>query len=175
MMAKAIATEIDVPFIEVFMNDISTAYIPRVLTTISKKYSKAIILMDECDNIVSSFNNTLLRQIDGMDSVNNIMFILTSNNEAPKNITRSGRIDRIIKFNLPSYQDRIDIINTLNTGVEDFDTEKIAKMTNGFSHADLMKLKYELKDNPCRDIVSVINLINYGMETSVSPVSEKER
>lgn len=171
MMAKAIATEIDVPFIEVSTNDISSSYIPTVLTTISKNYSRAIILMDECDSIVDRFSNTLLRQLDGMSSFNNIMFILTSNKEPAKNIIRSGRIDRIIYFNLPSYQDRIEILGKL--GIDD--TEKIAKMTDGFSHADLIKFNSELINNPSKDIAPIINLINHGMETCNPNVSEKER
>lgn len=174
MIAKAIATEINLPFIEVFINDISSGNIPTVLKTISKNYKKAIILMDECDPIIGRFDNALLRQLDGMDSFNNIIFILTSNKDAPKNITRSGRIDRIIRFNLPSYKDRIEILNRLSFE----NVEKIAKMTDGFCHADLIKLKSECDNEKplgSEDIANIINRITNGMETCKANIPENER
>ena len=115
MMARAIASEINIPFIEVAVNDISSGYVPAVIRTISRKYTRAVVLLDECDTIVHTFNNTLLRQLDGMDSLDNITFILTSNSFPKKNMSRSGRIDRIIKFNLPSYRDRIEFLGKLGS------------------------------------------------------------
>lgn len=173
MMAKAIATEINVPFIEVSTNDILNSYIPAVIRTISKNYPKAIILIDECDTILNSFSNSLLRNIDGIESIDNIMFILTSNNKGATNITRSGRIDRIITFNLPSYQDRVEILNKLSIK----ESEKIAKMTHGFSHADLTKYSIKIKQTPGfeKDVTKTINFVRDGMETCRSDVSDLER
>ena len=96
---------------------------------------------DRSKNILSQ----LLTLIDGMEKINNIVFVATCNDyyALPESIRRAGRFDKKICLELPDYASRIDILNVyIKASPSKFDmsTESIAKLASGFSPAALKTL-----------------------------------
>ena len=172
MMARAIAGESDLPFIEIFTSDLMNAHIPTVINAVMKKHSPCIIFIDECSNIIGKFNDTLLRKIDGITSIENVIMILATNKELDPAIHRSGRIDKVINFQLPTYNDRKDMF--LKMGQNKEGASELAQRTANFSYADIsvipretefVKLAYQLKDGH-ETTTRVIDRLKFGRNTS---------
>jgi ATP-dependent Zn protease len=163
-MAKAIAGESEIPFIEIFNND----HITTVLNTVIKKYSPCIIFIDECCDV------TFLRELDEMDK---IFLILATNEEVNPAMCRSGRIDKVIKFQLPTYDDRLELFESMGYEEKSF---KLAQQTGGLSFADISIIPREskfvmlLEEKPEEEILDkVIETLKFGRHTSeynVDPV-----
>ncbi len=115
---------------------------------------KVVIFIDEIDAIGGSrdlepnseYRNTLnelLKQMDGFDKNEKIMVIGATNHleTIDKALRRPGRFDRLIKINLPDYEDRCEILNHYREKVKyggDMELIKsIADKTSGFSQAEL--------------------------------------
>ncbi|MBO5051350.1 MAG: AAA family ATPase [Clostridia bacterium] len=87
----------------------------------------------------------LLTLIDGMEKVNNIVFVATCNDyySLPESITRAGRFDKKICLDLPDCAARTAILNMyMKASPTKFEmpAESIAKLTGGFSPAALKTL-----------------------------------
>ena len=120
----------------------------------AKSKYPTMIFFDELDKILpneeeeyytdasKSILAQLLTLIDGMDSINNIVFVATCNNyyALPASITRAGRFDKKIGLGMPNLNSRIAILHMYmdNTPAKfDMNAESIAKLTGGFSCAAL--------------------------------------
>jgi cell division protease FtsH len=144
-MAKSIAGESKRPFIEIDLKACNISYLDIVLKKICKKYDNPIIYLDESDNIISYNSDFLLKWIDGIQNNEYKYFIIISTNcNLSKSLTRSGRIDRIFNFTNPNSDEREKYLLS-SSNFENID--KIVKLTNNFSYADLKKLitEYELQ------------------------------
>ena len=83
MMARAIAGECNIPFIEIFCDDHTTiSRLPTILDHIMKYYPKCVLFLDECETILKQSTGPLLRKIDGLSSDTNIIFICCTNNNS---------------------------------------------------------------------------------------------
>lgn len=182
--AKAVAGESDLPFIEIFTNDLKEVHIPTVLNSVIKKYAPCIIFIDECSNILSHSRDTLLRKLDGMTEIDNVFLILATTDDIEPSMCRSGRIDKVIKFQLPTYNDRLEMFNKM--GYER--ASKLAQQTGNFTYADISIIprevdfinicgdkyedEYQDKDYDEREseeydiLIKAIDLIKYGRHTS---------
>jgi cell division protease FtsH len=143
LMAKAIAGESNLPFIEIFTNDIKDSHIPTVLNSVIRKYSPCVIFIDECSKIINDYKDTFLRGLDGINSLDKIFLVLATDKPLPKAITRSGRIDKIIHFGLPSDNDRLEWIKKKQLT----NPQSLTKKTVGFSFSDLDAIIREIEFN----------------------------
>ena len=126
----------------------------------ARKNAPTILFIDEIDAIgktrdANSFSgnerenilNSLLVELDGFE-VNDKVFTIAATNRSDvldKALTRPGRFDRCIQFQLPNIDERKDILNTYFNKMElDMDKEFMLKElsfeTYGFSGADLANL-----------------------------------
>jgi len=134
----------------------------RSLFEKAKKKAPSIIFIDELDAVAkargTSMNasndereqaiNQLLTEMDGFKDNTGIVVIAATNrvDVLDPAILRPGRFDRIINVNLPDYKERVDIlkVHTKNKPLDnDFSIENLAKLTTGFSGADLANLANE--------------------------------
>lgn len=123
----------------------------------SKKKAPVMIFFDELDKVLpndreeyySDQSKTILAQlltlIDGMEKVNNIVFVATCNDyyALPESITRAGRFDKKICLGLPDNATRTAILEMyMQSSPAKFEMspESIAKLTSGFCPAALKTL-----------------------------------
>ena len=157
LIAKAVAGEAKVPFF--YQSGASFVHIyvgmgakrVRELFSRAKSNAPAIIFIDEIDAVGKSRDgnsndereatlNELLTQMDGFDNQNGVIVIGATNkiDVLDEALLRAGRFDRRVFLSLPSLSDRIKIITLYTKGKHhNFDIEKLANETSGFSSAAL--------------------------------------
>ncbi|MFA5745289.1 MAG: AAA family ATPase [archaeon] len=115
----------------------------------AREVSPVIVFFDEIDSITTEKNNSeynhprvldqLLTELDNLSG--DVIFIAATNRPdlIDKSVLRSGRIDKIIEFNIPSGEERKEIIEILLNKIphNKLDIEDIVELTAGFSGADL--------------------------------------
>ena len=123
----------------------------------AKGKNPTMIFFDELDKVLpnereeyyTDRSKTVLAQlltlIDGMEKVNNIVFVATCNDyyALPESITRPGRFDKKICLGLPDYSARVAILDMyMKASPTQFEmtAETIAKLTAEFSSAALKTL-----------------------------------
>ncbi len=169
LFARAIANEVGVPFYVVEGSSLSGLImglgVLKMKTLFSKlrKHEKAILFIDEIDSIgnargqdrggggIADMNmtlNTLLTEMDGFKA-SNCMIIGATNNDATLDpaLMRAGRMDRKIYFQLPTPEERVEILKyylkKVKVASESIDFEEMAKMTTNFSPAEIAILVNE--------------------------------
>jgi cell division protease FtsH len=168
LLARAVAGEADVPFFSItgsnFMEMLVGVGASRVrdLFTEAKKAAPSIIFIDELDSIGRRRGaglggghdereqtlNQLLSEMDGFEPNESVIVIAATNRPdiLDRALLRPGRFDRQITVNLPTLQDRIDILKIHSQDkplASDVDLERMARGTPGFSGADLENLLNE--------------------------------
>ena len=169
MLAKATAGEAKVPFffltgssfVEMFVG-VGAARV-RDLFLQAKKKAPCIIFIDEIDAIgqarstIASMGgnserentlNQLLGEMDGFESNQGVVIMAATNRPEILDpaLLRPGRFDRQVQVTLPTEGGRKEIlkIHTRNMPLsEDADLERIARITPGFSGADLANIANE--------------------------------
>ena len=167
LLAKACAGEAGVPFffitgssfVEMFVG-VGAARV-RDLFDQAKKKAPCIIFVDEIDAIGQSrmrnFNsnseqeatlNQLLAEMDGFEPNNGVVLMGATNRPEilDQALLRPGRFDRQIQVVLPTEEGREEIlkIHTKNLPLaSEIDLRSIAKVTPGFSGADLANIANE--------------------------------
>lgn len=141
-IARALAGELDVPFVAVSASSFIEVYVgtgPKSVRDIFEKAqteliktnaSHVIIFIDELDAIGSrtEFNahsetkntiNELLVQMDGFTSDSRIIVIAATNNanNIDEALKRRGRFDYIIRISLPDEASRLDILTYYLTDI----------------------------------------------------------
>lgn len=166
LIAKALANECNTNFMHVSGSSFNEVFVGVGQSRVRKLFEKArkskpcIIFIDEIDTLGkrrSKYSeghnehentlNSLLAEMDGMDSNDNILVFGATNrpNMLDSALMRPGRFDRKIEFNLPNLEEREEILNLYlkKYPVED-DIKEIAKEvannTFQFSGADLSNL-----------------------------------
>ena len=169
LLAKAIAGEVDCPFISVCASEFIEMFVGagaarvRDLFAKAKELSPCIIFFDEFDTIAKkrSANNfggsdeqaqtlgQLLTLMDGFDMQKHPIIVLAATNRAEvldPAVLRPGRFDRTVEVGMPFLKDRIDILKVHLGNVktsDQIDTSLIARSTRGFSGAELAHLVNE--------------------------------
>ncbi len=167
-LAKAIAGEANVPFFSISGSDFVEMYVGvgasrvRDLFEQAKKNSPCIIFIDEIDAVGRHRGaglggghdereqtlNQLLVEMDGFAGNEGIIVIAATNRPdiLDPALTRPGRFDRKIVVNVPTLNAREQIlkIHARNKPLaEDADLHEAAKITPGFTPADLENLLNE--------------------------------
>ena len=168
LFAKAVAGEAGVPFFSVSGSDFVEMYVGvgasrvRDLFDMAKKNQPCIIFIDEIDAVgrqrgagLGGGNdereqtlNQILVQMDGFES-NEGVIVMAATNRADildPALMRPGRFDRQIYVNLPDVRGREQILKVHARNkplAPDVNFKTIARITSGFSGADLANLLNE--------------------------------
>jgi len=168
LLARAVATEANVPFFSVSGSEFVELFVGigssrvRDLFQTAKKSAPALIFIDELDAIGRQRGaglggghdereqtlNQILVEMDGFDPNTGIILISATNRPDVLDpaLLRPGRFDRRVVLDLPDLKDREEIlkIHSIDKPLEPkVDLKEIAERTPGFSGADLANLVNE--------------------------------
>ncbi len=168
MLARALAGEAKVSFIATSGSQFEEEYVGvgaariRELFKLAREYAPCVVFIDEIDSIAFKRHtknnpawsaqavNQLLTEMDGLnDHINKGILIVAASNRIDAldgAILRPGRLDRHIKLELPTQLERKELLSLyLNKIITDpeINAEQLAKITTGFSSAELVNLVNE--------------------------------
>ena len=209
LLAKAVAGEAGVPFFSISGSDFVEMYVGvgasrvRDLFDTARKAGSAIIFIDEIDAVGRQRGtglggghdereqtlNQLLVEMDGFGSHEGIVVIAATNRADVLDpaLLRPGRVDRQIQVNRPNIKGREDILKVharnkpLEPGV---DLSKVARITVGFTGADLANLLNEAALLSARhnksligmdEIEAALNKIIMGPKKKTNVMSDAEK
>jgi len=212
LLAKASAGEAEVPFFETSGSEFVEMFVGvgaarvRDLFEQARKAAPAIIFIDEIDAIGQSrvgatrFGgndereqtlNQLLSEIDGFHTEKDKPVIIMAATNRPEvldqALLRAGRFDRQITVAAPDLIGRRQILRIHSKNVvlaPDFDMERAARITPGFSGADLANIINEAallaarrnaKDVTMNDFEAAIERVIAGLEKKSRVMNETER
>ncbi|KAI5692864.1 hypothetical protein M8J75_002585 [Diaphorina citri] len=165
LLAKAIANECQANFISVKGPELLTMWFGESEANVRDIFDKAraaapcVLFFDELDSIAKSRGgsvgdgggaadrviNQILTEMDGMGAKKNVFIIGATNRPdiIDPAILRPGRLDQLIYIPLPDEKSREAIFRSnlrKSPVAPDVDLNYIAKVTNGFSGADLTEI-----------------------------------
>jgi transitional endoplasmic reticulum ATPase len=165
LLAKAIANECQANFISIKGPELLTMWFGESEANVRDVFDKArmaapcVLFFDELDSIAKSRGgsagdgggasdrviNQILTEMDGMGAKKNVFIIGATNRPdiIDSAILRPGRLDQLIYIPLPDDASRISILkaNLRKTPIAaDVNIEYLAKVTHGFSGADLTEI-----------------------------------
>ena len=163
LLAKATANESQANFISIKGPELLSKYVGdserrvRELFTRARSSVPCIIFFDELDALAprrdealneasSRVVNTLLVELDGLDSREGIYIIGATNrpDQIDAAMLRPGRLEKLLFVDLPSADERVEILMTLarqiKAGPFAHTLEILARSCEGFSGADLSSL-----------------------------------
>ena len=209
LLARAVAGEAEVPFFTISGSDFMELYVGvgasrvRDLFENAKKAKPCIVFIDEIDAVgrqrgtgLGGGNdereqtlNQLLVQMDGFEP-NEGVIIMAATNRADildPALTRPGRFDRQIYISAPDVNEREAILKVHAKGkplAKDVELKNIARVTTGFTGADLENLLNEaaiLAARKDQEKISMEDINNAMVKVAIGPqkrskvVSEKDR
>ena len=209
LFAKAVAGEANVPFFSISGSDFVEMFVGvgasrvRDLFAQAKKNMPCIIFIDEIDAVgrqrgagLGGGNdereqtlNQLLVQMDGFDT-NDGIIVMAATNRADildPALLRPGRFDRQIYVNIPDVKGREAIfkVHARNKPVSsEVDFRTLARMTSGFSGADIANLLNEAailaaradrKVIVMKDILEGINKVIAGPQKKSRVITESDK
>ena len=185
LLAKAVAGEAKVPFFSISGSDFVELYVGvgasrvRDLFAQAKANAPCIVFIDEIDAVgrqrgagLGGGNdereqtlNQLLVEMDGFESNSGIIILAATNRSDVLDpaLMRPGRFDRQVYVNIPDVKGREDIIkiHIKNKPIsEDVDIKRIARLTSGFSGADIENMLNEAALLTARDRRVKISMID---------------
>ncbi|RLE66231.1 MAG: hypothetical protein DRJ38_02155 [Thermoprotei archaeon] len=163
MLARALASELKVEFIEVQCSDITSGENPEL--NLKKVFSRArenapaILFLDEIDALAPSRIGSsersrrliaqLLIEMDGIRNLKNVVVLAATNRPSSLDpaLLRPGRFDKILYVPPPNREARIALFKKelADTAVENLNYEALADLTKGYSAADIVYICNEAK------------------------------
>jgi AAA family ATPase, CDC48 subfamily len=166
LLAKAVATESGANFIAIRGPELLSKWVGesekavREVFRRARQYAPAVVFFDEIEAIASLRGSDvetdvtervvsqLLTEIDGITGLENVVVIAATNRPdlVDPALLRPGRLEKLIYVPPPDEKGRLDILKIHTRHVplaEDIDLREIAKMTNGYTGADLAALVRE--------------------------------
>lgn len=165
LLAKAIANECQANFISIKGPELLTMWFGESEANVRDVFDKAraaapcVLFFDELDSIAKARGsglsdaggaadrviNQILTEMDGMNQKKNVFIIGATNRPdiIDPAILRPGRLDQLIYIPLPDEASRIQIFkaNLRKSPIaKEVDLTYLAKMTNGFSGADITEI-----------------------------------
>ena len=209
LFAKAIAGEANVPFFSISGSDFVEMFVGvgasrvRDLFNQAKKSQPCIVFIDEIDAVgrkrgagLGGGNdereqtlNQLLVQMDGFDENDGVVIIAATNRPDVLDpaLLRPGRFDRQITIHMPDVKGREAIfkVHARNKPLaNNIDFRNLARLTTGFSGADIENLLNEAailvaRDNRkvifMEDIYEGINKVIAGPQKKSRIITERDR
>lgn len=209
LLAKAISGEAGVPFFSISGSDFMELFVGvgasrvRDLFQQAKMAAPCIVFIDEIDAIgrqrgtgMGGGNdereqtlNQLLVHMDGFETNEGIIVIAATNRAdiLDPALLRPGRFDRQIYINVPDVKGREDIlkVHAKNKKIDpNIDFKQIARITSGFTGAELENLLNEAaiiaaKENlsaiTLKEITEGIDKITMGPQKKSRIITEKDR
>ena len=212
LLARATAGEANVPFFETSGSEFVEMFVGvgaarvRDLFEQARKVAPAIVFIDEIDAIGQSRGgaggmstndereqtlNQLLAEIDGFKTDVQKPVILMAATNRPEvldpALLRAGRFDRQVVVSNPDLTGRLQILKIHTRKIKlapDFDLERAARMTPGFSGADLANVMNEAALLAARrkadavtmaDFEAAIERVVAGLEKKTRVMNEQER
>ncbi|WP_367176839.1 ATP-binding protein [Haloarcula rubripromontorii] len=156
-VARALAHDLDLPFVEVKLSMITSQYLGETAKNVekvfevAKRLSPCILFMDEFDFVAKTRSsdehaaikravNTLLKSIDEISLIQDEVLLIGATNH-PDQLDAAAwrRFDEIVNFPKPDHGMRADILRivTQQMEIDDFDPETLAELTEGLTGSDL--------------------------------------
>ncbi|MCC6801650.1 MAG: ATP-dependent zinc metalloprotease FtsH [Anaerolineae bacterium] len=208
LMARAVAGEAGVPFFSISGSEFVEMFVGvgasrvRDLFERAKAEAPAIVFVDEIDAVGRHRGaglggghdereqtlNQILVEMDGFETGTNVIVVAATNRPdiLDPALLRPGRFDRQVTVALPDRVGRLDILKVHVRGKpldNDVDLESVAKVTVGFSGADIANLANEAALTAARHNRKKIGSVDFSeaferivLGTQAPPLSnEKER
>lgn len=212
LLAKATAGEAQVPFFETSGSEFIEMFVGvgaarvRDLFDQARAVAPSVIFIDEIDAIGQSRGanmrfgandereqtlNQLLSEIDGFDSLTSKPVIIMAATNRPEvldpALLRAGRFDREVTVSAPDLTGRIQILKIHSRNIklaDDFSIERAARITPGFTGADLANVMNEAALIAARRNADAVDMQDYeaaiervvaGLEKKTRIMNEQER
>lgn len=114
---------------------------------VANKHAPAVILLEDLDKLIASEKISLahlLNMLDGLKDANGVLIIATSNEPQkldPALLHRPSRFDRIWKFPLPRYEQRLALLYKLSGDrFSEQALREVARKSEGFSMAYVQEI-----------------------------------
>jgi len=209
LMARAVAGEAGVPFFSISGSEFVEMFVGvgasrvRDLFDRAKTESPAIVFIDEIDAVGRQRGaglggghdereqtlNQILVEMDGFETGTNVIVLASTNRPdiLDPALLRPGRFDRKVMMDNPDVKGRLEILKVHSKGkpfAQSVDLESIAKITPGFSGADLENLVNEgailaarrnLKNIGMSELQEAMERVIMGPERKTRVISESEK
>ncbi|KAK6465938.1 AAA ATPase, peroxisomal biogenesis [Scheffersomyces coipomensis] len=164
LLASAIAGQCGLNFISIKGPEILNKYIGASEQSVRELFERAqaakpcILFFDEFDSIAPKRGhdstgvtdrvvNQMLTQMDGAEGLDGVYVLAATSRPdlIDSALLRPGRLDKSVICDMPSYEDRLDILKSITLKMDlrdDVNLEEIATLTKGFSGADMQGLGY---------------------------------
>ena len=202
LLAKAIANECQANFISIKGPELLTMWFGESEANVRDVFDKArqsapcVLFFDELDSIAIQRGNgigdaggaadrvlnQLLTEMDGLSSKKTIFVIGATNRPdiIDPALLRPGRLDQLIYIPLPDESSRLQIFKAClrkSPVSKDVDLTALAKLTGGFSGADITEIcqracKYAIREDIQKDIEREKREIDAVEEESENEVAE---
>lgn len=164
LLASAVAGQCGLNFISIKGPEILNKYIGASEQSVRELFERAqaakpcILFFDEFDSIAPKRGhdstgvtdrvvNQMLTQMDGAEGLDGVYVLAATSRPdlIDSALLRPGRLDKSVICDMPSYEDRLDILRSITLKMDleaDVNLEEIAEETVGFSGADMQGLGY---------------------------------
>ncbi|KAG5370416.1 Peroxisome biosynthesis protein [Yarrowia sp. C11] len=177
-LASAVAAQCGLNFISIKGPEILNKYIGASEQSVRELFERAqaakpcILFFDEFDSIAPKRGhdstgvtdrvvNQMLTQMDGAEGLDGVYVLAATSRPdlIDPALLRPGRLDKMLICDLPSYEDRLDILRAIVDGKmsldEKVELEYVASRTDGFSGADLQAVMFNAYLEAIHEVVDV--------------------
>lgn len=157
--AKAVATELGLPFMEIQCADLKDKYVGaseknvRDAFDAARKHGKCVLFFDECDRVMSQRGNEKISMVEEFlvqfnknfsdESTGLQIFVLAATNKPwtiDERLLRPGRLNPSAYVEMPGVEARKQMFKKVLADIplaEDVSFDELAKMTDGYGGADI--------------------------------------